>query len=123
MQVNGGAWSSYTLTDKELTLTGLPAGDLVLEVATEIKPQENSLLEGLYKSGGNFCTQVAARMGGHAGQGSRALQGAQGGVRAALSLGGGGGEGRSQACTRWEAGESAAAQLLGGSWVAVLAET
>eukprot|EP00889_Picochlorum_renovo_P000065 jgi/Picre1/27095/NNA_000065.t1 len=31
-----------------------------LEVVTEIKPQENSLLEGLYKSSGNFCTQCEA---------------------------------------------------------------
>jgi len=31
-----------------------------LETVVEIKPQENSLLEGLYKSGGNFCTQCEA---------------------------------------------------------------
>lgn len=31
-----------------------------LEVVTEIKPQENSLLEGLYKSSGNFCSQCEA---------------------------------------------------------------
>mgnify|MGYP001810366226 FL=1 len=28
------------------------------QVTTAIKPQDNSLLEGLYKSGGNYCTQV-----------------------------------------------------------------
>lgn len=32
----------------------------ILEVVTEIKPQENSLLEGLYKSSGNFCSQCEA---------------------------------------------------------------
>lgn len=31
-----------------------------LEVSTELRPQDNSLLEGLYKSGGNFCTQCEA---------------------------------------------------------------
>lgn len=31
----------------------------VLQVTTAIKPQDNSLLEGLYKSGGNYCTQVS----------------------------------------------------------------
>jgi len=28
------------------------------QVTTALKPQDNSLLEGLYKSGGNYCTQV-----------------------------------------------------------------
>ena len=31
-----------------------------LEIVTEIKPQENVSLEGLYKSSGNFCTQCEA---------------------------------------------------------------
>lgn len=50
----------YTVTGKGLTLPGsvLPDGEFQLEISTDIKPQENSLLEGLYKSGGNFCTQV-----------------------------------------------------------------
>jgi aminopeptidase N len=48
------------VTDKSLTLSSPPAGDYVLELVTEIKPQENSRLEGLYKSGGNFCTQCEA---------------------------------------------------------------
>jgi hypothetical protein len=61
VQINGeaAAPSSYSVDDKhQLVLTGLPSGGVTLEVVTEIKPQENSLLEGLYKSGGNFCTQV-----------------------------------------------------------------
>ena len=28
-----------------------------VEVVTRLKPQENTKLEGLYKSSGNFCTQ------------------------------------------------------------------
>lgn len=39
-------------------LQGLPTGPFDVEIVTEIKPQDNSLLEGLYKSSGNFCTQV-----------------------------------------------------------------
>lgn len=29
-----------------------------VQVTTALKPQDNSLLEGLYKSSGNYCTQV-----------------------------------------------------------------
>jgi hypothetical protein len=50
--------SGYELTPKSLTLLQPPAGPFELEVTTAIKPQDNSLLEGLYKSGGNYCTQV-----------------------------------------------------------------
>lgn len=46
------------MTPKSLTLKSPPAGEFELEVVTAIKPQDNSLLEGLYKSGGNYCTQV-----------------------------------------------------------------
>jgi aminopeptidase N len=35
-------------------------GATVLETSVSIKPQENTLLEGLYKSGGNFSTQCEA---------------------------------------------------------------
>jgi hypothetical protein len=50
--------SGYEVTPKSLTLLAPPAGPFELEVVTAIKPQDNSLLEGLYKSGGNYCTQV-----------------------------------------------------------------
>ena len=30
-------------------------------MVTELQPEKNSLLEGLYKSGGNFCTQCEAQ--------------------------------------------------------------
>lgn len=32
------------------------------QIVTAIKPQDNSLLEGLYKSGGMFCTQVGGEV-------------------------------------------------------------
>lgn len=52
----------YAVEPKGLTLdaAAIPAGEWDLEITTKIKPQENSLLEGLYKSGGNFCTQCEA---------------------------------------------------------------
>jgi aminopeptidase N len=36
------------------------AGEFDLEVHTECQPQNNTSLEGLYRSGGNFCTQCEA---------------------------------------------------------------
>lgn len=53
----------YELTPASLTIKGsaLPEhGTFSLEVVTEVKPHENTSLEGLYKSGGNFCTQCEA---------------------------------------------------------------
>lgn len=37
-------------------------GEFEVCITTELKPQDNSLLEGLYKSSGNFCTQVRGGM-------------------------------------------------------------
>lgn len=49
----------YTIDDESLTLYNLP--DLcTLSITTEINPKGNSQLEGLYKSGGAFCTQCEA---------------------------------------------------------------
>ncbi|WP_038093821.1 aminopeptidase N [Acidihalobacter prosperus] len=42
-----------------LTLAGVPDA-FELEIVNRIKPQENTRLEGLYKSSGNFCTQCEA---------------------------------------------------------------
>ncbi len=49
----------YTVTDIDLTLHSVPA-TFTLEIKNSIKPQENTSLEGLYKSSGNFCTQCEA---------------------------------------------------------------
>ncbi len=44
---------------EELTIAALP-DECSLEIVTEINPQENTSLGGLYTSGGNFCTQCEA---------------------------------------------------------------
>lgn len=51
--------NQYQLTDDKLILCDLPEA-FVLECVTLIKPQENTSLEGLYKSNGMFCTQCEA---------------------------------------------------------------
>ena len=51
--------SEYCLEEKTLRIDEVP-DSFVLEIETEIKPQENTALEGLYKSSGNFCTQCEA---------------------------------------------------------------
>lgn len=51
--------SAYSVTDDELSIVDVP-DTFMLEIETFIKPQENTSLEGLYKSSGNFCTQCEA---------------------------------------------------------------
>ena len=46
----------YSVEKDKLTLSGVKAGDRV-EIRNRIYPQNNTLLEGLYKSSGIFCTQ------------------------------------------------------------------
>jgi len=65
VKLNGAALaaSSYERTPKGgLLLHGpLPDGaPFELEIVSATRPQENTALEGLYKSGGNFCTQCEA---------------------------------------------------------------
>jgi aminopeptidase N len=50
----------YVLTAKGLTIASPPTTPFELAIVTEIKPQDNTELEGLYKSSGNFCTQCEA---------------------------------------------------------------
>ena len=53
--------ATYTREPALLTLHSPPAApSFELEVVTRTRPQDNSLLEGLYKSGGNFSTQCEA---------------------------------------------------------------
>ncbi|RVU82825.1 aminopeptidase N [Leucothrix sargassi] len=49
----------YQVDDEYLTLSNLPAA-FELEVSSRIYPQNNTSLEGLYQSGGKFCTQCEA---------------------------------------------------------------
>ena len=64
VSINGKALneSDYERVPDKLTIKSLPEGEFDLEIVTTIKPQENTLLEGLYKSGGNFCSQVRATL-------------------------------------------------------------
>ncbi len=49
----------YTVTAEHLTITDTPDA-FVLDTEVEISPQANTFLEGLYMSGGRFCTQCEA---------------------------------------------------------------
>jgi aminopeptidase N len=51
--------NEYGLTEEDLTLYDVPR-EFVLETNVKIKPQDNTSLEGLYKSGDMFCTQCEA---------------------------------------------------------------
>ncbi|MCG8490439.1 MAG: aminopeptidase N [Sneathiellales bacterium] len=51
--------NDFTVTKTDLSFVA-PSEDFLVEIVTEIKPQQNTALEGLYKSGGNFCTQCEA---------------------------------------------------------------
>ncbi len=51
--------SDYTLTDTALTIPN-PPERFALEIETRIRPAANTRLEGLYISGGIFCTQCEA---------------------------------------------------------------
>ncbi|HOP39552.1 MAG TPA: aminopeptidase N [Geobacteraceae bacterium] len=48
-----------TVDTESLTIPGVPPA-FSLEITTEIHPQDNTYLEGLYRSGGMFCTQCEA---------------------------------------------------------------
>jgi len=63
VRVDGGPpleASAYRRDPALLTLLSPPAAAFELEVITRVRPQDNSSLEGLYKSGGNFSTQCEA---------------------------------------------------------------
>ncbi|TVU63034.1 aminopeptidase N [Vibrio atlanticus] len=57
--VEGKEWTQYEQSETLLTLNDLPK-DFTLTIVTEVNPEGNSALEGLYKSGGAFCTQCEA---------------------------------------------------------------
>ena len=50
----------YQVTDKHLVIDSLPSGNFDLEIEVDVKPKENTSLEGLYNSSGTFCTQCEA---------------------------------------------------------------
>ncbi|MEO9494977.1 MAG: aminopeptidase N [Vibrio splendidus] len=57
--VEGKEWAQFEQSETLLTLNALPK-DFTLTIVTEVDPEGNSALEGLYKSGGAFCTQCEA---------------------------------------------------------------
>ncbi|CAN1778120.1 Puromycin-sensitive aminopeptidase [Linum perenne] len=62
VKINGNSLkeADYQLDSRHLTILSPPSGAFTLEISTEIYPQKNTSLEGLYKSSGNFCTQCEA---------------------------------------------------------------
>ncbi|KAM0069920.1 putative cytosol alanyl aminopeptidase [Helianthus debilis subsp. tardiflorus] len=62
VKINGNELKEgdFHLDARHLILTSPPSGNFILETVTEILPQKNTSLEGLYKSSGNFCTQCEA---------------------------------------------------------------
>lgn len=62
VKLNGNALKEedYHVDGRHLTIRSPPSGKYDLEIVTEIYPQKNTSLEGLYKSSGNFCTQCEA---------------------------------------------------------------
>ncbi|KZV31557.1 hypothetical protein F511_07408 [Dorcoceras hygrometricum] len=62
LKVNGKELKEddFHLDSRQLTVFSPPNGKFMMETVTEIYPQKNTSLEGLYKSSGNFCTQCEA---------------------------------------------------------------
>lgn len=59
LEVNGKAHTEYELQDNFLVLNALP-NQFSLKLTTKIDPAGNTSLEGLYQSGGAYCTQCEA---------------------------------------------------------------
>lgn len=59
VEIDGQTWNDYKETDGQLEIYHLPA-EFTLTIKTMVDPIGNTALEGLYKSGGAFCTQCEA---------------------------------------------------------------
>ncbi|SON48585.1 aminopeptidase N [Vibrio tapetis] len=59
VKVNGEDWKDYQELTSQLEINNLP-DEFELTIETQIDPTANTVLEGLYKSGGAFCTQCEA---------------------------------------------------------------
>ncbi|MFG1486675.1 aminopeptidase N [Halobacteriovorax sp. RZ-2] len=57
VKVNGEEFKNFNEEKEILTLSALPTEKFTLEIHNEINPKANTALDGLYKSGGMFCTQ------------------------------------------------------------------
>ncbi|MBX2833478.1 MAG: aminopeptidase N [Micavibrio sp.] len=58
--VNGWKITGYTIDDKGMSISPPQEDSFTLEIKTKIYPEKNTRLEGLYMSGGNYCTQCEA---------------------------------------------------------------
>ncbi len=59
VQIDGQVWHDYQQTHNQLIINNVP-DEFSLTIENEINPEANTALEGLYKSGGAFCTQCEA---------------------------------------------------------------
>ena len=60
LSVGGAAITDYQIVGEQLIINNLPE-QCQLSIVTEISPQTNTSLEGLYLSGGAYCTQCEAQ--------------------------------------------------------------
>ena len=51
---------AFTVSPDRLEIPKPPAGRFVLSIETETDPSANTALMGIYRSGGNYCTQCEA---------------------------------------------------------------
>jgi aminopeptidase N len=58
--IDGAPVEGYHITEKGMTIPCPHKTDFTLEIKTRIHPETNTRLEGLYKSGGTYCTQCEA---------------------------------------------------------------
>ena len=59
LEIDGKAWKDYSIDGGLLTVRGVPA-EFSLHIVNTIQPDQNTALEGLYKSGEALCTQCEA---------------------------------------------------------------
>ncbi|MCC6598265.1 MAG: aminopeptidase N [Alphaproteobacteria bacterium] len=60
LKINGEVLQDYTVDDTSLRFASPMDEHFDLEIVTRIHPAQNTRLEGLYISGGNYCTQCEA---------------------------------------------------------------
>lgn len=60
LKINSETVKDYKTDDKGLTIPCPAFEKFTLEIKNKITPENNTRLEGLYKSGGNYCTQCEA---------------------------------------------------------------
>ncbi|MFK7840329.1 MAG: aminopeptidase N, partial [Bdellovibrionales bacterium] len=59
VKIDGSVIDEYSVSENALRIP-TPSERFKLEIKTKIKPEENTRLEGLYKSGDTYCTQCEA---------------------------------------------------------------